>query len=301
MSQEPCVEIVTVTYNSARHLPGYFAGLRALDYPSERLRLIIVDNASTDETREQLKASLPQLPFRAELIEAARNEGFGAACNEAVEQGSAPFILFLNPDTCVLPDMLRWLVSRAINEPRIGLVDAAQEPVDVAKWYDPDSHDTDWCSGGAVLARRVAFSEIGGFDPFFFLYAEDVDLSWRMWLTNWRCVFEPRARVRHNSVTEEGAFKPLTMRYSIRNSFAMRLIYDSARGALAHFMRGLRYLASPRTEAATRYAVCSGFWLVVRKLPYLLRRRRAAQRALKRAQERERFVFTEWFYGRFIK
>lgn len=299
VEREPPVEIITVTYDSAPHLASYFEGLAMLDYPRERLRLLVVDNGSRDETRRRLREFLPRLPFAAELIESERNVGFGAACNRAEAAGSAPLLLFLNPDTVVAPDMLRRLVARAQAEPRAGLIDASQEPVEIRKWCDPRSGDTDWCSGGAVLARRDAFREVGGFDPFFFLYCEDVDLSWRMWLGGWRCVTERGARVRH-ATTDGGAIKPVAMYYSIRNSFAMRLIYDTPRGARGHFARGLRYLGSPRTEGPVRRAVLAGLWFTARNLPHLLRRRRRAQRGLAAPAPREHFVFTEWFYGRFI-
>jgi GT2 family glycosyltransferase len=296
-SENAPVHIVTVTYNSAQQLPAYFEALRSLDYPSKQLRLTIVDNASQDETRQETRSLLTQLTFPAELIESSCNEGFGAACNRAVDRSSAPFILFLNPDACLAPDALSWLVKRAINEPRIGLIDSQQEPVDTHKWCDAHSGDTDWCSGAAVLARREAFLDVGKFDPFFFIYCEDVDLSWRMWLNGWRCVCERLARVRHDT----GTIKPVAMYHSIRNSFAMRIIYDTPSGLRSHFSRGLRYIASPRTAALTRRAVISGLWNIARSLPYLLRRRRNAQAALATSGERERFVFTEWYYGRFTE
>jgi len=81
MSSEPAVDIVTVTYDSAPHLAAYVEGVSALDYPPERLRLVVVDNASNDDTRRRLSELLPQLPFAAELVESERNAGFGAACD----------------------------------------------------------------------------------------------------------------------------------------------------------------------------------------------------------------------------
>ena len=300
MSSEPAVDIVTVTYDSAPHLAAYVEGVSALDYPPERLRLVVVDNASNDDTRRRLSELLPQLPFAAELVESERNAGFGAACNLGAARGSAPFVLFLNPDATPAPDMLRRLVGRALAEPRAGLVDAAQEPSGLAKWCDPATGDTDWCSGAAALARRTALAGVGGFDPFFFLYCEDIDLSWRMWLAGWRCLHEPRARVRHEVGLPGGGVKPSELLHMIRNSFSMRLIYDAPRGVLAHLARGARYLASPRTEAATRSAVAGGMWTAARGLRHLLRRRRAARSALRGSGERARFVFTEWYYGRWL-
>jgi GT2 family glycosyltransferase len=299
-SSEPAVDIVTVTYDSATHLAAYFEGVSALDYPRERLRLFVVDNASNDDTRRRLSELLPRLPFPGELIESESNTGFGDACNRGVARGSAPFVLFLNPDAVAAPDMLRRLAGRALAEQRAGLVDAAQEPFDPLKWCDPASGDTDWCSGAALLARREALTEVGGFDPFFFLYCEDVDLSWRMWLAGWRCVHEASARVRHEVGLPGGRVKPSELLHMIRNSFAMRFIYDAPRGALAHLVRGARYLASPRTEAPTRRAVAAGMWRAARGARHLLGRRRAAQSALRDSKERARFVFTEWYCGRWL-
>jgi GT2 family glycosyltransferase len=300
MGSEPAVDIVTVTYDSAPHLAAYFGAVSALDYPRERLRLFVIDNASNDDTRQRLGGLLPQLPFPGELIESGRNVGFGAACNRAAARGSAPFVLFLNPDTVAAPDMLRRLVERALAEPRAGLVDAAQEPFDLIKWCDPASGDTDWCSGAALLARRAALDEVGGFDPFFFLYCEDVDLSWRMWLGGWRCLHERAARVRHEVGLPGGGVKPAELLHMIRNSFSMRLIYDAPRGVLGHLARGARYLVSPRTEPHTRRAVAGGMWRVARGVRHLFGRRRAAQSALRASKERARFVFSEWYYGRWL-
>jgi GT2 family glycosyltransferase len=300
MWSEPAIDIVTVTYNSAPHLAAYFGGLATLDYPRERLRLIVVDNASQDDTRQRLSEFLPQLSFAGDLIESRSNTGFGAACNRAAACGSAPFVLFLNPDAVVAPDMLRRLTERALAEPRAGLIDAALEPVDLAKWVDPASGNTDWCSGAAVLARRRAFTDVGGFDTFFFLYCEDVDLSWRMWLAGWRCVHERRAQVRHDVVPPGGDGKSLELLHMVRNSFAMHLIYDTPKGAFGHLMRGVRYLLSPRTARPTRRAVAIGLWGMARGIRHLVARRRAAQAALGISKERERFVFTEWYYGRWL-
>ncbi|HWP41978.1 MAG TPA: glycosyltransferase family 2 protein [Blastocatellia bacterium] len=301
VNSQPAVDIVTVSFNSARYLAKYIEALCAVDYPHNKLKLIVVDNASHDDSAEVAAALLPRLPFAHEQIHSDRNLGFAGGCNRGAMAGSAPFLLFLNPDTQVAPDMIRRLVERAMSEPRAGLVEAAQEPFELAKWRDPDSNYTDWCSGAAVLARREAFIEVGLFDTFFFpAYREDVDLSWRMWLAGWKCVYEPSARVRHDTVPPDGKQKPVQVRLSIRFSFAMRMIYDSPRGAASHLVRGLRYLVSPRTDSLMRRAVAEGLWTTVRSIRYLLGRRRAAQSALRESSERDRFVFTEWYNGRWI-
>lgn len=298
----PTVDILTIIYKDIVHLPDYVDALSRLDYPAAKLRLIIINNASRDGGRELMGELVRALPFPTLFVDADANLGFGPANNLGAEQSSAQFLLILNPDTKVAPDMVRRLVERALSEPKAGLVDAAQEPTEIPKWRDAGTGYTDWCSGAAVLARREAFFEVGRFDPFFFpIYAEDVDLSWRMWLHGWKCVHENRARFVHTTVPTDGSIKPAEMRMAIRFSFPMRIIYGSRRAVWEHLVRSFRYLASPRTASATRRAVIDSLWTTGRGLSHLLRRRRAAQARLATTGQQDRFVFTEWFYGRFIE
>lgn len=299
LNYPPRVDIVTLSYRDRQWLPAYLDALARLRYPAEALRLLIVDNGSTDGAAEFLGPRLPSLPFRADLLFAGRNLGFAGGCNLGASAGDGTFILFLNPDTEIEPDALSILVGRALEAPRAGLVEAAQQPRELAKWRDP-SGDTDWCSGAAMLARREAFTAVGMFDTFFFpIYCEDVDLSWRMWLAGWRCLYEPRARVRHE-IPEDHGPRAQEAPLAIRFSFAMRLIYDRPRGVAGHFVRGIRYLCSSRTEAWTRRAVRDGFLTAFRGWRHLAERRRAAQIALRMSREQARFVFTEWNYGRWM-
>src|SRR5262245_13126546 len=132
------------------------------------------------------------------------------------------------------------------------------------------------------------------FDTFFYpAYCEDVDLSWRMWLAGWKCVHEPQARAGRYTLHTGASGKPIEFRSSTRFSFAMRFIYDTTTGAMTHMIRGVRHLLSPRTERLRRKAVAESLWTAASSIPHLLRRRRAAQAALCRSNERDRFVFSE--------
>lgn len=294
----PTVDIVTVSFRNAEHFPSYIEALCHLAYPPDKLKLIMVDNGSTDGAVPLLRQLLPELPFASELIECGENLGFSGGCNCGAFYAHGDYILFLNPDTQVEADTVRKLTERAIKEPRLGLIEAAQYPEELDKWFDPQTGETDWCSGACILAKRTAFNALGGFDTFFYpAYCEDVDLSWRMWLGGWRCVYETQARVRHDTKPEGP--KPVETYYTVKFSFAMHFIYDSKLGLVRHLIRGARYLASPRTEKLTRSAVCDGLLMIIRRLPALMSRRCRTQAALKKTSERARFVFTEWFYGRF--
>ena len=295
----PTVDIVTISFKDAERFPTFLAAIRELDYPADGLRLIIVDNGSTDGAIPYLRSQLGELPFTSELLECGENLGFSGGCNRGAAAGTADYILFLNADTAVERDMVAKLVERGTADPRAGLIEARQYPHELRKLVDPITGYTDWCSGAALLARRSAFDEVGGFDTLFYpAYCEDVDLSWRMWLAGWSCVYEPRAGVRHDTMEPDAAVKPIETLLSTKFSFAMHFIYDSGRGLMLHLLRGLRYLISPRTDPVRRRGVASGLSLLVRRLPALIARRRSARTALVRSEEKERFVFTEWYYGR---
>ncbi len=158
---QPAVDVVTLSYRDREHFPGYLSALARLHYPADRLKLILVDNRSQDGALEFLRDRLPGLPFASGLVAAGQNLGFAGGCNAGAAEGTAPFILFLNPDTEIEPDAVSRLVACALKQPDAGLIEAAQQPVELRKWRDPGSNCTDWCSGAALLARRQAFLAVG--------------------------------------------------------------------------------------------------------------------------------------------
>jgi GT2 family glycosyltransferase len=222
------VDAVVVSYNSRDHLRESVGALVGLD----RVRAIVVDNASADGTADAI-ADLPVT-----LIRRADNGGFARACNEGMAAGTAPFVLFVNPDAVVSETAVRTLVATLEHDPAIGaaapriehpdgslahslrrfpdlrstfaqalylhrlLPRAAwtTEIVTDARRYE-EPHLAEWVSGACILARRSAMEAVGGWDERFFLYCEDTDLCLRLRAAGRAVAFEPRAVVVH----EEGA------------------------------------------------------------------------------------------------
>lgn len=109
------------------------------------------------------------------------NRGYGAAHNRGMREAfssGADAYLCLNPDVVLHPRCLLELWDTA-RLPETGLVDARTFPEEHPKPYDPETGDTPWCTGTALLVHRDAFATTGGFDEALFMYGEDVDLSWR--------------------------------------------------------------------------------------------------------------------------
>jgi N-acetylglucosaminyl-diphospho-decaprenol L-rhamnosyltransferase len=218
------VDIVVVSYNSEDTLHDCVA-------PFSRrpdARVIVVDNDSTDAS----VASLADLDVT--TIAAEVNRGFAAGCNIGYRAGTAPFVLFLNPDARAEPELigrLRDVLTAAPGAgavaPRIldeeGHLDYSlrrfprrrstfaqalflHRALPQATWVDEVVRDPaayehawspDWVSGACLLVRRSVLEQIGGFDEGYFHYSEDTDLCRRIRDAGFDIRYEPSAVVVH--------------------------------------------------------------------------------------------------------
>lgn len=222
----PRVAVIIPSWNGRTLLA---ACLEALDRQSAQdFIVIVVDNGSTDGTKEWLHDRYPSV----QLISNVSNTGFARAVNQGIRANDAPYIAVLNNDTEPGTEWLAELLSAAETDPRIGMVASkmlfADRPhivnsagicVDLAgiAWDrlggaadDPEEVERTGIfgpCGGAALYRRKMLEEIGLFDESFFAYLEDVDLAWRGQAAGWRCLYAPTARVlhRHSATAIEGS------------------------------------------------------------------------------------------------
>ena len=225
MTQAPAVAVVTVTYCPGRTLESFLDTLdKATRQPYE---VVLADNGSTDGAPERA-AGRPGV----RLVATGGNLGYGRAANAGVAQTAAPFVLVANPDVVFEPDALdtllaaaeRWLGAGAWG-PLIRRPDGSRYPSARALpslgrgighalfgWWWPGNPWTaayrrergepveglaGWLSGSCLLLRRSAFDQVGGFDPAYFMYFEDVDLCERLGRAGWQCVFVPTSGVTH--------------------------------------------------------------------------------------------------------
>jgi GT2 family glycosyltransferase len=270
------VDVVVVSFNSARFLRRCVAPLVDV----EGVHVVVVDNASSDDS----PAAVADLPVR--LIGNPRNLGFAAGCNQGWRTGTAPYVLFLNPDAVLEEASLRRLVSAAESDPSIAVLGPRIEAPDGtiawsqrrfprlrttyaralflyrlfphSPWADEVVRDPpaylvprfpDWVSGACMLVRRSALDEVGGWDEAFFLYCEDIDLCRRMRDRGYVVSFEPSALAVH----EGGASAPSGATLPRLTSSRVRYAYKHHGGlvpALERLGLGL--------EAATRMVATRG-------------------------------------------
>lgn len=153
---------------------------------------------TVDNGRE---AEWPAASFPVERLETAGNVGFGKAMNAlmgaAFARPQVNWFVCVNPDGALHHACLRELLA-ACDAGRPGLVEARQFPVENPKVYDPATLDTPWASGACLLIPRAVREALGGFDPHFFMYHEDVDLSWRARSAGFTVRLSPRALFGHS-------------------------------------------------------------------------------------------------------
>ena len=216
----PPISVVIPTYNNLSLLLECLDSVHKLDYPREQLEVIVVDNASTDRTPETVAVRFPTV----RVIQLDTNTGFAPACDRGAEEAEGDYVAFLNNDAVVAPNWLTALLD-ALKAGEDGTVCAASRilsrdgedteysgassnlfgagrPESVSGWPDLPTAPTTgtpilFASGGAMLIHRESFLEVGGFDPSYFAYFEDLDLGWRLWVLGYRVVYAPNAVVRH--------------------------------------------------------------------------------------------------------
>ncbi len=158
------------------------------------------------------------------------NLGFGGGHNRLAEGAREDVMLVLNPDTYCSPYVVEELLS-TLNDPSVGLVDAKQLPLEHPKSYDLSTGDTSWALGACFMMPTRIFREIDGFDDrSFFLYCEDVDLSWRVKLAGFRVVHNPNAKFFHDKqLDDDGVFIPAAREPEESSESALLLAYKFSR------------------------------------------------------------------------
>lgn len=177
-----------------------------------------LDNSPTEALRDVVPGLWPGADYRF----SGANLGFGVAHNrlmaEAFADPAVRHYVCVNPDGVLHPECLRELVTQAERQPRTGLVEARLFPDEHPKPYDPETHETPWCSGCVLLVRRELFESIGGFDERFFMYCEDVDLSWRARAAGFSVRVAPAALAHHYTYDRPVS---ATREQSVRKSSAL--------------------------------------------------------------------------------
>lgn len=278
------IGIVIVNWNSGSQLAEAIHSVEKYHHGLVE-SVVIVDNASTDCSLSLVKASVGGGAFSLEIIRNAENRGFGAACNQGAEAlKSCSYVLFLNPDARLLHNSLLLPLNylQDVNHSHVGIVGVQLindlDLIDsscsrfpsplrftmhaigldrilprfgcrMKEWSHADTRKVDQVMGAFFFIRHQVFQNLKGFDERFFVYYEEVDVSYRAMKSGWSSVYLADAQAFHAGEGTSKQVKAMRLFYSLRS----RLIYASKHFSLFGFIVTL--FATVLIEPITRVAL----------------------------------------------
>ena len=230
----PQISIIVVNWNGKALLNECLGPL--LRQEDAACELILVDNGSSDGSVDWVRTKFPQI----RLVQLSSNQGFTGGNLAGLQAARGEFIALLNNDTRADERCLNELLLPMISDSRVGIsaakllldgttvinsagIGLTTAAVGFDRGYGEDSYHYDVaeqvfgaCAAG-VLYRRSMLADIGFLDNDFFLYGEDVDLSFRAQIAGWKCVYVPSAIVYHKLNTTAGKLSDVHVYYHTRN------------------------------------------------------------------------------------
>jgi GT2 family glycosyltransferase len=196
---------------------------------ADKMEILVIDNHSDDESIGVIRNRLSTME-NVHIMESPQNRGYGRGNDIGMKRAEGHYILIINPDNELMPDALEKMVNAMEKDAGIGilapkLVHEDGSVRDVARAFpslmdvivkrmggtlfskrmdrylqrniDPTiERDVDWVVGACILIRRELIEKIGGFDPRFFLFFEDMDLCRRAWKAGFRVHYLPAAEAK---------------------------------------------------------------------------------------------------------
>src|SRR2546427_1220306 len=290
----PLISIIILNYNGEKMLAKCLPSVLETDY--DPFEVIVVDNGSCDGSAEAV-SGFQAIDKRVTLLRNSKNLGFCQGNNIGASHAKGDYLLFLNNDTTVEPNWLRELVSVvdtnssiAAAQPKMLMMD---EPsiIDSTGGYltpygtiynremlsrDQESRagqsEVLVATGAALLVKRELFFKLGKFDQRFFIYNEELDLCWRIWLSGNSVVYVPTAVVYHLlGGTNRGlsTYNAFMFYYGHRNY--INTLFKNL--SLQHFLRyvvpysllflGFTIQSSARIRSAWYYVIRAWYWNLV--------------------------------------
>jgi len=245
-------------------------GMSARNQESQA-EIIIIDNTSTDNSIEYLKPKFPGVKF---LVN-PENFGFAKACNQGIRLSKGDFILFLNPDTIVPEDCFEKCISFFKSHKDAGalgikMLDGRGQflkeskrsfPAPITSLYklfglskifprskmfskyhlsnldENENHEVDVLAGAFMMIRKEVLEKVGGFDEIYFMYGEDVDLSYRIQKKGYKSYYFAGSSIIHfkGESTRKGSLNYVRMFYKAMSIF-VRKHYEGSSAGFFNFL-----------------------------------------------------------------
>lgn len=241
----PSTSVVILNFNGKNYLEQF---LPTVIEHSAEAEIVVVDNASTDDSVNFIKKTFPQL----RLIEFSENHGFAGGYNQALAQIDSDYYLLLNSDVEVTSNWLSPMLDLmrqediAAVQPKIrsyqqkdhfeyagaagGYIDSLGYPFCRGRMFDHTEQDSGqyndirqvfWASGACLLIKANVFHEAGGFDESFFAHMEEIDLCWRINSRGQKVMICPQSTIYHVGAGTLSVTNPRKTYLNFHNNLAM--------------------------------------------------------------------------------
>lgn len=228
------VSVIIVTLNNLDWLKKCLKALKEQNY--KNIEIFVVDNGSSDNTVNYLKKYMPEI----NCIESGGNIGFGRASNLALKKAKGEYVLIYNDDAICETDFIKKLVLRIKNDPSIGAIQgtllfadrrniiesagAYLTPTGIlikdfgGEFNEKLALEKEVFNANLPLIRMSVLNKVGFFDDDYFLYFEEADLCWRIWLSGNKILYYPHAKIYHaRGVTTKRLQAPVIVESTFRN------------------------------------------------------------------------------------
>jgi GT2 family glycosyltransferase len=265
------ISVIIVNYNVKYFLEQCLYSVRAA-LKNCTGEIIVVDNASTDNSVAYLQSKFPSVKFTAN----SKNTGFGGGCNKGFKASSGEFVLFLNPDSIIPEDCFEKCLPFINNRPEAGaigvkMLDGSGNflseskrgfpslPASLfkltglaqlfphsklfARYYlghldENKDHEIDVLAGAFILMKKNVFEKLNGFDEAFFMYGEDIDLSYRVQKAGFKNYYFADTEILHfkGESTKKGNLNYVKMFYNAMSTFVNKHYKGSIAGLYKFFI-----------------------------------------------------------------
>jgi len=255
------VSLVVLNYNGLHHLEEYFTSVFSQSRVPDQV--IMLDNNSTDTSREYVKKSFPQVT----VVHNKTNEATAGGSNRGFEHAVGDYVIFQSNDLRLDKNCIKRLVDVMEENPLIGICTSVFIKYDVAnkgirevdnaggiedvygfgmqKYPNellvniPQQEEVFFSYGSSFIVRRDIYKRVGGFDERYFTLNDDIDLSWRIRLLGLRVVYDKRSFVYHKgSATLGTLFQRSRKRYWSERNACATLLKDAS---VLHLIRYLPF------------------------------------------------------------
>lgn len=251
---EPALSIVILNYNVRDLLLNCLESIFKNKTNKDNWQIIVVDNASSDGSVEEVKKRWKIAASRLggtrndkviELIESRSNLGFAGGNNLAIPYIKAPVVLFLNPDTAIVGDVIQKCLEKLLSNPEFGALTCKVELPDGRLDYSchrgfptpwnsfayfsglsklfpkiklfsgytasylniSEEHEIDCCTGAFLMVRKIACEQIKYWDTDYFFNGEDIEFCYSLKMKGWKIYYYPKIKIIHYKGSSSGLWK----------------------------------------------------------------------------------------------